>query len=266
MKLLFVALFVAVCPLSVLGQSKTPLPAHPNGPASQEVQTETIVVPGQTPAVPSTPANDAGHLELDQVKALLRKIWLTQFRMNDLLTQVHPEKWKIPPAARQSFDQSMESLRSSMAAEENWRSQFEARPDSLYLGFQTYLAISAVLPRMNGIAHSVSQYENASFGAQYSQAANQLFDLQQSLEPHLAFLLKNLDNVQVTAQANLASCENQLNYAMYGKQGPAVPMKNIAPDFKGRRRTAPAAADKAEPNKKGTSGKPTNTAQTSQKK
>ena len=88
----------------------------------------------------------------------------------------------------------MESLRKALAAEEDWRSQFEARPDSLYLGFQTYVAISAVLPRVDGVAHSVSQYENPSFGAQYSQSANQLFDLQQLIEPHLAYLLKNQDN------------------------------------------------------------------------
>ena len=103
-------------------------------------------------------------MEPAQVKALMHKIWLAQYRLNDLLTQVHPEKWKMPPAARQSFEQSLESLRKAMAAEEDWRSQFEARPDSLYLGFQTYVAISAVLPRVDGVAHSVSQYENASFG------------------------------------------------------------------------------------------------------
>ena len=198
MKLLFLALLVAVCPLTVLGQSstkKTPLPPHPNGPASQEIQTEKIVPPGQTPAVPSAQATPPGIWNRQQVKALMHKIWLAQYRLNDLLTQVHPEKWKMAPATRQSFDQSLESLRKSMAAEEDWRSQFEARPDSLYLGFQTYVAISAVLPRVDGVAHSVSQYENPSFGAQYSQAANQLFDLQQLIEPHLAYLLKNQDNV-----------------------------------------------------------------------
>ena len=245
MKLFFLALFVAVCPLTVLGQSstkKTPLPPHPNGPASQEVQTEKIVPPGQTPAVPSAQASTAGYMEPAQVKALMHKIWLTQYRLNDLLTQVHPEKWKMPPAARQSFGQSLESLHKAMAAEEDWRSQFEARPDSLYLGFQTYVAISAVLPRVDGVAHSVSQYENASFGAQYSQSANQLFDLQQLIEPHLAYLLKNQDNLLLAAQTNLASCQNELNFAEHDKEGRATPMKNIAPDFKGRKRTAHTAA------------------------
>jgi len=262
MKVISLALLVALCPLNVLGQSspqKTPLPPHPNGPASQEVQTETIVPPGQTPAVPSAPASATGHMEPQQVKVLMHKIWLAQYRLNDLLTQVHPEKWKIPPAARQSFDQSMESLRKAMAGEEDWRSQFEARPDSLYLGFQTYVAISAVLPRVDGVAHSVSQYENASFGAQYSQSANQLFDLQQLIEPHLAYLLKNQDNVLLVAQTNLASCENELNFAEHDKEGRATPMKNIAPDFKGRKRTAHAPAPvgaKAAAAKGKTGGKP----------
>jgi len=244
MKSIFLALFIAVCPLSALAQlapKKTALPPHPNGPASQEVQTETIVAPGQTPAIPSSQAVATGFMEPAQVKALTHKIWLAQFRLNDLLTQVQPEKWKMSPAARQSFDQSLDSLRKSMAAEEDWRSQFEARPDSLYLGFQTYMAISAVLPRVDGVARSVAQYENASFGGQYSQAANQLFDLQQSIEPHLAYLLKNQDNVMLIAQTNLASCQNELNFAEHDKEGHATPMKNIAPVFQGRRRTAHAA-------------------------
>jgi uncharacterized protein (DUF1501 family) len=198
------------------------------------------MAPGQAPAIPSPQAGAAGYLEPAQVKVLTHKIWLAQYRLNDLLAQVQPEKWKMSPTARQSFDQSLESLRKSVAAEEDWRSQFEARPDSLYLGFQTYMAISAVLPRVDGLAHSVAQYENASFGAQYSQAANQLFDLQQSIEPHLAYLLKNQDNVMLIAQTNLASCQNELNFAEHDKEGHATSMKNIAPVFQGRKRTAHA--------------------------
>jgi len=244
MKILFLALLVTVCPLTVFGQSstgKTPLPPHPNAPASQEIQTERILPPGQVPAVPSAQASAAGRMEPAQVKALMHKIWLAQYRLNDLLAQVHPEKWKMPQSARQSFDQSLESLRKSMAAAEDWRGQFEARPDSLYLGFQTYVAISAVLPRADGVAHSVSKYENASFGAQYSQSANQLFDLQQLIEPHLAYLLKNQDNYLLIAQTNLASCQNELNFAEHDKEGHATPMKNIVPEFKGHGRTAHAA-------------------------
>jgi cell division septation protein DedD len=253
MRLFFLSLFVAVCPLTLLGQSspkQTPLPPHPNAPASQEVETEKIGPPGQTPAPPSAQAT-TGYMEPEQVKALMHKMWLAQFRLNDLLTQVHPEKWKMPAAVGQSFGQSMESLHQALEVEEAWRSQFEARPDSLYLGFQTYVAISAVLPRVDGVAHSVSLYENASLGAQYSQAANQLFDLQQSIEPHLAYLLKNQDGLLLASQTNLASCQNELNFAEHNKEGRATPMKNIAPEFKGRKRTAqattPAAASGTKP-------------------
>ena len=244
MKSFLLVLLIAVVPLAMLGQSTAQKPAstpHPNTPASQELQTEKIVGPGQTPAVPSAQQGTSGFLEPAQVKVLTHKIWLAQYRLNDLLSQVHPEKWKISPATKQSFDQSLDSLRKSIAAQEDWRSQFDARPDSVYLGFQTYMAIGAVLPRVDGVARSVSQYENPSFGGQYSQAANQLFDLQQRIEPHLAYLLKNQDNAMLIIQTNLASCQNELNYAEHNKEGHATPMKNIVPEFKGRKRNAHAA-------------------------
>jgi hypothetical protein len=38
-----------------------------------------------------------------QVKTLARKIWLAEYRVNDLLAQVHPEHWKTSDAARNSF-------------------------------------------------------------------------------------------------------------------------------------------------------------------
>ena len=68
-----------------------------------------------------------------------------------------------------------------------------------------------------------------------------VFDLQQMIEPHLAYLLKNQDNVLLIAQTNLASCQNELNFAEHDKEGRATPMKNIAPVFKGHKRTAHAA-------------------------
>jgi hypothetical protein len=272
MKHFFLALFVGACPFVVFAQSsKTPVPPHANAPASQEIETETIGEPGKAPAVPSAQTGAAGHLEPDQVKALMHKVWLAQYHLTDLLSQVSPDKWKMPPAARQSFGQSMDSLHKAMAAEEEWRSQFDARPDSMYLGFRVYVAINAVLPRVDGVARSVTRYENASYGGQFSQAANQLFDLQQMIEPHLEYLLKNQDNVLLVAQTNLASCQNELNTAEGGKQGRAIPMKNIAPDFKGRKRTAAAAAAaaaaKQEPAKDAPTSKPaTNSPSNSQKK
>ncbi len=248
MKFFFLALFIAACPLASTGQSssqKTPLPPHPNAPASQDIETETIPAPGQTPSSPTAQAGTAGYLESAQVKALMHKVWLAEFRLNDLVSQVHPEKWKLSPAEQQSLSQSLDSLRQSMAAQEDWRRQFEARPDSLYLGFQIFLAISAVLPRVDGVAHSVARYENPSIGGQYSQSGNQLFDLQQQIAAHLKYLLKNQDGLMLATQTNLASCQSELNSAERDKQGRAIPMKNIAPEFKGRKRIAHTTAKAA---------------------
>jgi hypothetical protein len=113
----------------------------------------------------------------------------------------------------------------------------------------TYVAISALLPRVDGLAHSVSHYENGSFGAQYSQTGNQLFDLQQTLEPHLASLLKAQDGALLVVQNNLASCQSQLGFAEHGMQGHATPIANIAPEFKGHGRAAhpPAVAANPQP-------------------
>ena len=246
MKPYLFAPLVLACPFVLFGQSTSrppSVPPHPSAPASQELQTEQVGAPGQTPAVPSGPPATSGYLDPSQLKALSHKIWLAQYRLNDLILQVHPEKWTMAAGARQSFDQSLDSLRKSIAAEEDWRSQLDGRPDSLYLGFQTYMAISAVLPRIDGLSRSVSKYENASFGGQFSQAGNQLFDLQQKIEPHLAYLLKNQDNAMVIVQTNLASCQTELSYAEHNKEGHATPMKNIVPEFKGRKRnTHPAAS------------------------
>lgn len=259
MKLLSVTLFIVVLPFTLLAQTsnqKAQVPAHPNAPAAQQIETEKIVTPGQTPAAPSDQKSTIGSVGPGQVKALLHKIWLAEYRLNDLVAQVHAEKWKMPPGAQQSFGQSLDSLHKALAAEEEWRAQYDSRPDSLYLGFHTYLAISAVLPRVDGLAHSVSLYENASFGAQYSQSANQLHDLQQLMEPYLLSLLKNQDSFLLVAQTNLSSCENELNFAEHDKEGKAIPMKNVVPVFKGHAHTAPATKTPAAASKTASKAKP----------
>jgi hypothetical protein len=170
-------------------------------------------------------------MEPAQVKALAHKIWLAEYRINDLLTQVHPEKWKISNATRNSFNQTLENLHKGLEGLEEWRAQFEKRPDSMYFGFQTYAAINAALPRMDGVARAASQFENPSLGAQYSQAGNQLFDLQQALQPYVAYLLRNSDQVLYVAQTNLAGCQNELGNALRGQGGPAKPLKNTFVEF-----------------------------------
>ncbi len=215
---------------------KAQAPAKPPGtPATAEPPVEQITPPSPTPP-PMAASPEPGFMDPAQVRALLHNVWLAQYRINDLLAQVKPERWKISDAARQSFQQTLDNLRKGLAAQDDWRSQFEKRPDSMYLGYELYVTMNALLPRLDGVAKSVSQNENTSLGVQYSKAENQLFDLQQALQPYLTYLMRNRDQVLYATQANLASCENQLGYALHGRMGRATPMKNIAPAFKGHPR------------------------------
>ena len=184
-------------------------------------------------------------MEPAQVKALAHKIWIAEYRITDLLAQVHPEKWKTSNVTRNSFNQTLENLHKTLEGLEEWRAQFEKRPDGMYFGFQTYAAANAALPRLDGVARAVSQFENPSLGAQYSQAGNQLFDLQQALQPYVAYLLRNPDQLLYVAQTNLAGCQNELGNALRGQGGPAKPLKNTFVEFypKRHRKGQPESTD-----------------------
>jgi hypothetical protein len=107
----------------------------------------------------------------------------------------------------------------------------------MYFGFQTYAAINAALPRLDGVGRAVSQFENPSLGAQYSEAGDRLFDLQQALQPYIAYLLRNPDQLLYTAQTNLAGCQSELGNALRGQGGPAKPLKNTFVELHTRRHT-----------------------------
>jgi hypothetical protein len=214
-------------------QQTSPAPAAP-------VQTEDIG-PAQTPPVTGVAAAPEGAMEAAQVKELLHRLWLAEYRVNDLLTEVHPERWRISETARASFRESLDALHKQMEALEAWRGQFDARPDSMYLGYMTHASIDAILPRLDGVTRLITQRENSSLGAQFSQAGNQLFDVQQALQPYLSNLLRNQDQVFYATQTNLAACQSRLGAALRGQSEPAKIMKNIVPEFKGRRVRKPSA-------------------------
>jgi len=224
--------------LPVVSQGAAQQAAQPQtsigAPAASAPQTETIppAQPGPTPQS----ANAPGYMDPAQVKALTQKIWAAEFRIQDLLLAVHPEKWKVSNIIHNSFNGTLGNLHQALDGLEQWRALFEKRPDSIYYGFQTYAAINAALPRLDAIGHAVSQYENSSLGAQYSRAGDQLFDLQQALEPYIAYLLRNPDQLLYTAQTNLAGCQSQLGNAMRGQSAPAKPLKNTFVELHTRRR------------------------------
>ncbi len=213
----------------------------------QEVHEETVAPRASLPPSAQMAPAGEGFMEPQQVKELLKRVYLAEFRINDLLTQVRPENWKMPEGARNSLADTFGALRRQMDALGEWRVQLEARPDSMYLGYMTHASIDAILPRLDAVTRIITQRENSSLGAQFSQSGNQLFDLQQALQPYLVYLLRNQDQTLYAAQTGLAGCEHRLGAALREQQGPAKVLKNIVPDFKGGRVRKPAAATGSAP-------------------
>ncbi len=230
-----------------IGSAQKPAPtSRPNpgnppvgGPASGPIETETIKIPERMQAPPKSMANQPGYMEPAQTRALLYKLWQGESRVRDLLTQVQPRNTKMPPAVRASYKSDLDTLHRKLAALEKRRRQFSGRVDSEYLGFETYAGIGSVLLPLDRLAQVVSRYGNSSLSAEFNRAWNEMQTLQQSLNPYLAFLLRNHDRIFLITQSNLYGCQNELNYSMRGANGPVHPMRNILPAFKGRRHPAP---------------------------
>ncbi len=228
----YVAIFLLLTGLAcgarvAVSQENSAPPQEPPAPAASAApQTETVGTPQSLPPAQAPVAAGAGYMEPAQVQALLHQVWLATFRINDLLTDLHPERWKLDAAADESFNQTLETLRAELDALEQWRSQFEKRTESMYLGYETYAGMVAVLPRLEGLAQAISRHENSSLAAQYSEVENQFFDSQQAMEPYLRYLLRNQDQLLLANENGLAACQNQLSYAMRAAAAPAKPMKN----------------------------------------
>jgi hypothetical protein len=228
----YAAIFLLVTGLAcsarvAVAQENSAPPQEPPAPApSPAPQSETIGAPQSLPPAQVPVAAGPGYMEPAQVQALLHQVWLAAFRTNDLLSDLHPEGWKMDEAASESFNQTLETLRAELDRLEQWRSQFEKRTESMYLGYETYAGMVAVLPRLEGLAQAVARHENSSLAAQYSEVENQFFDSQQAIEPYLRYLLRNQDQLLLANENGLAACQNQLSYAMRATVAPAKPMKN----------------------------------------
>jgi len=259
------ALLLGMCIPSGLAQQpvkdRTPPEQAAGAQAGSVPETETIPPPQSAQTAP--PASASGFMDTVQAKALAHKIWLTEYRINDLLTQVHPEKWKMSNVTRNSFNQTVENLHKALEGLEEWRAQFEKRSDSMYFGFQIYAEMDAALPRLDAVARATSQFENSSLGLQYSQAGNQLFDLQQALQPYLAYLVRSSDQLLYGAQTNLAGCQTKLGQLLKGQGGPAKPLKNTFVELHGRRRGSgqPKARTSPQDGKEKSTSKPDNKAE-----
>jgi hypothetical protein len=203
--------------------------------ASEQIQTEKVKVPEYLQAPPQSMANQPGYLEPGQTHELLSKLWQAEARVKDLLTQVQPGKMNMPAAAFAGFNGNLDALRQNLDALEKSREQFDSRVDSEYLGFETYAGISQVLPTLERLTTTVSRYHNLSLEGEFNQAWNNMLTMQQSLKPYLSFLMRNHDQIFLTMETNLYGCQNQLGYKDYKANGSAKYMRNVLPDFKGRR-------------------------------
>ena len=207
------------------GHEASPAPQNPST-STPEIPTQKIDVPPVSQAQLATDIKQTGSMSAADVKALLAKVRSSEYRINDLLTDVHPERWKMTSATLQSFNQTLKTLRAQVETLGEWRAQFEKRTDSLYLGFQTYAAINSILPRLDGVARSIGEHETAGYAAQFSRAEDQLFDLHQTIGGYLGSLLHNQDQLLVGFENNLTTCQQNLSVAMRGKPARATRMKN----------------------------------------
>jgi hypothetical protein len=229
-----------------------PAQAPPAGTAAAGQTASPGIVEGMLAQSSSGP----GFMSPQQVKALLDQTRFAEYRINDLLTDVHPERWKISDSTRNSFNATVEGMRDQLKALAGWRDQFAARPESAYAGFETYSTIGAILPRLQGVAQMVSKGDNPSFGAQFYEASDRLFDLQQKLAPYLGFLLQNQDSISQALESNLAACQSQLGHAMQSQREHPKWIRNSAPVRARRTRVKPRSPGKAQTEKKPASQKP----------
>jgi hypothetical protein len=118
------------------------------------------------------------------------------------------------------------ALRNHLKALEDARGQFDEYPEDAYLGFQTYLAITPVIGDLSRISHDLAQLEGPKMAADLVQPRQWLGETQHSLEPYLNFILQGREQAIRGFQADLASCQNTLNYAL--RPRPCA-MPNIMP-------------------------------------
>ena len=155
----------------------------------------------------------------------MQQVYVATFRLGDLMTLVHAERWKVPEPVRDSFKQDLATMRKHLEALEASRSQFLDQPDSPYLGYEVYVAIPPVVSDLGRIAQSVSQFENPGLASQVGQPGKWLRDAGQTLQSYLDTMLSRDQQVVRSYQTDLVACQNTLNYAMRSRA--AEPMQPI---------------------------------------
>ncbi|MGH9397621.1 MAG: hypothetical protein ACRD18_12310 [Terriglobia bacterium] len=226
-------------------QYQKALTAHPaGGPGGKGLETERINAP-PPPAPPvRTLVVAPPPLTVAEVKAILHNVYVSEFRVRDLLGQEHPERWKAPPAERELAAQARTGLLAQLNELEKWREQFNRDPANMYNAFQTYRAVDSVFHPLRVFSRETAKYESANMASDYQRRADDMEAQMNGLIPYIGFILQHADQGLETFQSDLASCQNELSYAMHGTVHTPASMKNIVPVFRGRRTGRKASKEK----------------------
>jgi len=233
----------AAADLRALDQKLEPYAAYleaknqpPPAPSGVTVETE-VIKPSAAQAPITVAAPEKSPLNNDQLKTLLYKAYVPAFRLKDLLSQEHPDTWKIPAAERTLYNDSAQALQKRLADLASWRDQLEAHPESLDAAFETYAALGKVSEPAGIVGHMVSQYGDAKNGSEYVEKARQVEEFRDQIEPYVGYLLRRHDEAIGTVERNFDRCETELTSVMRSTTMAAEPMKNVLPVFKGRGRS-----------------------------
>src|SRR5438046_3129754 len=136
-------------------------------------------VQAATPGAQASQSQPAMVWKPEETQALLQKIYMAAFRINDLLTLLRPDQWKMGDAERKSFSQTLDSLRDQLKTLEQWRYQLMAQPQNTSVADKTSAALDAVRTSVEAFARAVGQYDSPGAGAEYKGAAETLSGLAQ---------------------------------------------------------------------------------------
>lgn len=170
-----------------------------------------------------------------QVKAILYQIYVSVFRIRDLLSQEQPESWKAPKTERDAEALARATLLSRAGELEKWRGLFSEYPDSMYYAFQTYRSVEDLFQPLDAFSRGVSRYRDPRVASNYTSEASDLRARLDGLLPYISFILRHESNSIALYESDLAACQSKLSYAMHGLGSAPVAMRNIVPDFQGRR-------------------------------
>ncbi len=159
-------------------------------------------------------AIDTGFLESKQVADLLGKIWRVTYRLSDLLTQVDVETYEAGESELDAFSRIYSETTDEIKILGMLRGRFEKSPENLFLAYDSREAVHHILDNIQGIEARMLSKGEVYLSRQLSEARKELASLEIPLESYLKFLLSNYRQLISVMESNLASCHQNLSFAV----------------------------------------------------